>query len=215
MRDSYFDGTIWGYIGKNLLAIIIIVFSLGIAAPWAFCMMQKWKISHTIVNGQRLKFTGSGLEAIGLWILCVELPYAIFCGIIVGFCLQLFANPSSGTLSIILLVLIAASFYTIFIRLQILKWIAKHTFYDKQIVPNQAKDINESDQSAEKNYTVSAPEYEVKKHCSIISLNFGRNNYNNWIIFGNVFALVWMDYNWSRVYIFNLWLLSSDLILLS
>ena len=58
--DSYFDGKVLDYIGWKLLANIITCVTLGIAAPWAKCMLYRYQFSHTIYNGKRLKFEGEG-----------------------------------------------------------------------------------------------------------------------------------------------------------
>ena len=40
MKESYFDGGILTYIGYSILAAIICRLTLGIATPWAVCMMR-------------------------------------------------------------------------------------------------------------------------------------------------------------------------------
>ena len=58
--DSYFDGGILELIGWRILAILITVFSLGLANSWAKCMLYSWQFKHTVYNGKRLKFEGTG-----------------------------------------------------------------------------------------------------------------------------------------------------------
>lgn len=65
---SYFDGGLLSMIGYQLLAVLITVFTLGICYPWAVCLLYKWEINHTVINGQRLKFTGMALKLFGNWI---------------------------------------------------------------------------------------------------------------------------------------------------
>ena len=65
MKESYFDGGILDYIGYSILVAIIFGLTLGIATPWAVCMMQNWKTKHTVVNGQRLYFDGTGAQLFG------------------------------------------------------------------------------------------------------------------------------------------------------
>ena len=60
--DSYFDGKLLELIGWNLLRYLITLVTLGIASPWASCMYIRFKTSHTILNGKRLKFHGTGGE---------------------------------------------------------------------------------------------------------------------------------------------------------
>ena len=38
------------------------------AYPWALCMFHKWRTKHTVINGVRLKFNGTGFSLIFLWI---------------------------------------------------------------------------------------------------------------------------------------------------
>ena len=58
--DSYFDGGVLELIGWRILALLITVVTLGIANPWAQCMLYSWQIKHTVYNGKRLKFEGTG-----------------------------------------------------------------------------------------------------------------------------------------------------------
>ena len=60
MNDSYFDGTFLQWLGWSLAVIAITVITLGLGYPWACCLFMGWETSHTVVNGQRLKFTGTG-----------------------------------------------------------------------------------------------------------------------------------------------------------
>lgn len=80
MGESYFDGGLLQLIGWRILGGLITLFTLGICYPWAICMVYGWEINHTVVNGHRLKFTGSAVGLFGNWIkwllLCI-----ITCGI--------------------------------------------------------------------------------------------------------------------------------------
>ena len=60
--DSYFDGKLLELIGLNLLRYLLIIVTLGIASPWTDCMYIRFKTSHTVLNGKRLKFHGNGGE---------------------------------------------------------------------------------------------------------------------------------------------------------
>lgn len=60
IKESKFDGGILELIGLNIVQWLIIGCTLGIALPWAMCMKYKWISSHTIVEGRRLKFVGTG-----------------------------------------------------------------------------------------------------------------------------------------------------------
>ena len=65
---SYFDGEPIFYLGKSLLAGLLTIVTLGIGLPWAVCMMMRWTKSHSVINGCRLKFTGTGLQLLGMWL---------------------------------------------------------------------------------------------------------------------------------------------------
>lgn len=60
MKESYFDGGVLDYIGYSILVAIIFGHTLGIATPWAVCMMQNWETKHTVVDDQHLYFDGTG-----------------------------------------------------------------------------------------------------------------------------------------------------------
>ncbi len=68
MKESYFDGGLLSYIGWVILGALITFFTLGICYPWALCMIYGWKINHTVINGKRLKFTGSAIGLFGNWV---------------------------------------------------------------------------------------------------------------------------------------------------
>jgi uncharacterized membrane protein YjgN (DUF898 family) len=65
---SVFDGSVLGNFGTNFVAGLITIFTLGIAVPWAVCYRQKWLVSHTIIEGRRLTFDGTGIQLFGNYI---------------------------------------------------------------------------------------------------------------------------------------------------
>ena len=67
-RTSYFDGGLLQFIGWSILGTLVTVFSAGILYPWAMTMVYGWKINHTVVEGKRLRFTGSAIGLFGNWI---------------------------------------------------------------------------------------------------------------------------------------------------
>jgi uncharacterized membrane protein YjgN (DUF898 family) len=68
-KNFTFDGEIGSYIGTLFLSILLTIVTLGIAYPWALVMRQQWITNHTLVDGRRLKFLGSGTELFGLYII--------------------------------------------------------------------------------------------------------------------------------------------------
>jgi len=67
-QKSYFDGGLMQLTGWNLLGTLIIISTLGIAYPWALCMTYGWKVNHTVIEGRRLRFNGTGIGLWGNWI---------------------------------------------------------------------------------------------------------------------------------------------------
>lgn len=68
MKVSYFTGGLLGYIGVSIVQALIIIFTLGIATPAAVCYGERWKASHTYIDGVQLVFDGNGWELFGQYI---------------------------------------------------------------------------------------------------------------------------------------------------
>ena len=58
--DSYFDGKVLEWLGYRILAFIITAVTFGIAHAWAEKLLIAYTIDHTVYNGKRLKFEGTG-----------------------------------------------------------------------------------------------------------------------------------------------------------
>ncbi len=95
-QPSYFDGRTIQLIGWRLLGILLSAITLGIAAPWAECMILRWQAKHTVVEGQRLRFDGKGHQLLGRYLLWG------------------------------LLILVTFGIYTIFLPVRMRKWQVKH-----------------------------------------------------------------------------------------
>lgn len=67
-EKSYFDGGVLQLIGWTILGSLVTTFTLGICFPWALCMVFGWKINHTVIEGRRLRFTGTAGSLFGQWI---------------------------------------------------------------------------------------------------------------------------------------------------
>ena len=67
-QESKFDGGLLGLIGINILMGLIIGITLGIALPWAICLKERWIAEHTIIDGRRLTFDGTGGQLFGNYI---------------------------------------------------------------------------------------------------------------------------------------------------
>jgi uncharacterized membrane protein YjgN (DUF898 family) len=67
-RTFTFDGGAGSYLGTAILAGLLTLVTLGLGAPWATTMVQRWRTRHTYINGQRLIFLGSGANLFGRYI---------------------------------------------------------------------------------------------------------------------------------------------------
>ena len=79
--DSYFDGGLIELIGWKLLSFLITIVTLGIAAPWGKCMLYSYQIKHTVYNGKRLKFEGTGGDLFVnkfKWLLLTIITFGIY-----------------------------------------------------------------------------------------------------------------------------------------
>ncbi len=80
IEKSSWDGCLFDSVLAAIVSCIIIVFTCGIATPWAVCYFWRFIINHTIIDGKRLTFDGTGTQLFAHWILWVVLN-AISCGI--------------------------------------------------------------------------------------------------------------------------------------
>lgn len=68
MNESKFTGGLLGLIGIGLLSFFMIVFTLGLALPWAVTIKEGWYAKHTTIDGKQLIFKGSGGRLFGQYI---------------------------------------------------------------------------------------------------------------------------------------------------
>ena len=66
--ESKFTGGLLGLIGISIAQIIITLFTLGLAFPWAVCLKESWIASHTTIDGRQLYFDGTGGQLFGNYI---------------------------------------------------------------------------------------------------------------------------------------------------
>lgn len=80
-KESKFTGGLLGLIGISLLQALLIFITLGLGAPWAICMKEKWVAEHTIIDGRRLTFDGTGGQLFGnyiKWFLLTIITFGIY-----------------------------------------------------------------------------------------------------------------------------------------
>ena len=81
MNNSEFDGGLLGLIGISILQGILITFTLGLGAPWAVCIRERWVAKYTIIDGRRLTFDGNGGQLFGnyiKWFLLTIVTFGIY-----------------------------------------------------------------------------------------------------------------------------------------
>ena len=98
-QESFFDGGLLQLIGWRLLGFFITLITIGICAPWAFCMVYRWEAKHTVINGRRLVFDGKAIQLWGKWLLWL------------------------------LLTLITLGIYGLWVGIKVKKWKIKHTHF--------------------------------------------------------------------------------------
>ena len=81
MKESKFTGGLLGLIGISILQALLTGFTLGLAAPWAICLKEKWVAKHTIIDGKQLTFDGTGGQLFGnyiKWFLLTLITFGIY-----------------------------------------------------------------------------------------------------------------------------------------
>ena len=79
--ESKFTGGLLGMIGIGILQCIIITFTLGFGTPWAVCLKEAWYVKHTVIDGYRLTFDGTGGQLFGnfiKWFLLCIITFGIY-----------------------------------------------------------------------------------------------------------------------------------------
>lgn len=95
--ESKFTGGLFGLIGINIAQLLITVFTLGLGAPFAICMKEKWVAKHTIIDGKQLVFNGTAIQLFGSYI-----KWWFFCIITLGI-------------------------YSFWLGIKMKQWVVKHT----------------------------------------------------------------------------------------
>ena len=77
---STWTGGVLETVAASIVTSLIITFTCGIATPWAVCYMYNFILSHTVIDGKKLRFDGTGGELFGNWIVWAILT-TVTCGI--------------------------------------------------------------------------------------------------------------------------------------
>ena len=79
-KESTWDGGVLDTIVNSIIASLIMSITCGIGTPWALCYIFRFITEHSIVDGKRMKFTGTGGGLFAQWIKWFLLT-VITCGI--------------------------------------------------------------------------------------------------------------------------------------
>lgn len=77
-RGSYFDGGMLEYIVYSIGTYFLTLITFGLALPWAICLWYDWETRHTVIEGRRLRFSGTGMQLLGNWIKWLLLTFITF-----------------------------------------------------------------------------------------------------------------------------------------
>ena len=78
---SDFEGGILELIGINIASNFLKIITVGIASFWTHCWQERYYCSHTVIDGQRLKFNGTGGQYFGkkiLWCILTVITFGIY-----------------------------------------------------------------------------------------------------------------------------------------
>lgn len=79
-NKSVFDGSGLELFIINLVGAFICLVTIGLASPWVICYRIGWDRRHTVYNGRRLAFNGTGIQLFGKWIVWFLLTI-VTCGL--------------------------------------------------------------------------------------------------------------------------------------
>ena len=81
LQRSQFTGGLLGLICINILQGLLIALTLGLGAPWAICMKERWIAKNTYIEGRQLAFDGTGAQLFGSyikWFLLTLITFGIY-----------------------------------------------------------------------------------------------------------------------------------------
>ena len=79
--QSKFTGGLLGMIGIAILQAVISFITFGFGVPWAICIKERWYAKHTVIDGRKLTFDGTGAQLFGnyiKWFLLTIITFGIY-----------------------------------------------------------------------------------------------------------------------------------------
>ncbi len=80
-QKSYYDGTLLMYMVISAVSSFVKTITLGFASPWMHCWKERYLTNHSVIDGHRLDFDGTGLQLYGkkfLWGFLTVITLGIF-----------------------------------------------------------------------------------------------------------------------------------------
>lgn len=123
---SKFTGSTFGLIGMYIVFIVLTACTFGIGTPWAVCMLMRWMVKHTVIDGKKLTFEGKGGRYLGKLLLW-SIPGVLICGLIVYATMYIQDISAVTLLTVVGVVLMV--FYVFWLVIREMKWFTKNTHF--------------------------------------------------------------------------------------
>ena len=68
VAGSYFDSSILGFLGIRLGTALFTLVTLSLGLPWSLVWWERWVTKHTVLEGHRLRFVGTGGGLFWRWV---------------------------------------------------------------------------------------------------------------------------------------------------
>ncbi len=65
---SDFKGGLLDYVLRIIVGSLLTIVTFGIMYPWSLCLVYKWQINNTYIDGHKLEFNGTATGLFGNWI---------------------------------------------------------------------------------------------------------------------------------------------------
>ena len=127
---SKFTGSSFGFMGVCLAAGALATVTLGIGLPWAVCMILRWQIGHTVIDGKRLQFDGKGGRFFGLCLL-LALPMLLISGLMIY--TQFYVQDVAMASLLAVVASFLSFFYSFWVYVREMKWIVKNVHFEKSM----------------------------------------------------------------------------------
>lgn len=130
---SYFDGNPINLVAFNILTYISSFLTLGLMFPYSFRLEKEYEINNTYINGRKLFFDGKTSQLIGKYILRLFLSW------------------------------ITLGLYAFKLKINVTRWVYKHTFDVPIQIKNEYEDIIKRLEGKRETRSINFNFYERRK----------------------------------------------------